>query len=273
MASVWQFVHGFVLWPALALAAFALCFFTIERLWPAVPGQKLWRRGTATDLALSFLNPMVVTPVTSLLVTALVNAVLGAVGYDYLDAAQARVAGWPYWAQISAALLFADFFAYWKHRVFHAPLLWPIHAVHHSADEIDWLTNERDHPLQLLATHLAVVIPLVLAGFSPEVIAVQATLRRAYSLYTHANVRWSYGPLDRIFVSPAFHRWHHAADAEMAGKNFAVFFSFYDVLFGSFRMPGGERQPAAFGLPDRESLPGLAAVLRYPFRGRYRAAA
>ena len=128
--------------------------------------------------------------------------------------------------------------------------------MHHSAEEIDWLTNERDHPLQLLATHLAVVIPLVLFGFSAEVIALQATLRRAYSLYTHANVRWSYGPLSRVFVSPAMHRWHHAADAEMAGKNFAVFFSFYDVLFGTYRLPQAEGRPTSFGLPDRESLAG-----------------
>lgn len=266
MQPVLHFAETFLLWPFLALAAFAAGFAVIERRWPAVPAQRLWRRGTGADLTLSFLNPIVVTPLTSLAITAAVNAVLGVVGYEYLDGARATVGAWPYWLQLLAVLIVADFFAYWKHRVFHTALLWPIHAVHHSAEEIDWLTNERDHPLQLLATHLAVVIPLVLAGFGAEVIALQATLRRAYSLYTHANVRWSYGPLDRIFVSPALHRWHHASDAEMAGRNFAVFFSFYDVLFGSYRMPRGGRQPASFGLPDRESLPGLAAMLRYPFR-------
>ncbi len=265
MEAFVQFLHGFVLWPAIWLLGFAAFFVTIERLWPAVPGQRIWRHGTATDLALSFLNPMVVTPITSLAVSWLVTSVLELVGYEYLDTARAFTAAWPFWVQMLAALLIADFFSYWKHRAFHSALLWPIHAVHHSADEIDWLTNERDHPLQLLATYLAVILPLVLAGFGAEVIALQAILRRAYSLYTHANVRWSYGPLDRLFVSPSFHRWHHASDAEMAGRNFAVFFSFYDVLFGSYANPGRGRQPAAFGLPDRSSMPGLVAMLRYPF--------
>jgi len=266
MEPALEFCRDFLLWPAAALAVFAACFATIERFWPAVPRQPLWRRGTGADLALSFLNPIVVTPITSLVVTAAVNGVLGALGDDYLERARATTAAWPFAIQLIAALVVADFFAYWKHRLFHTALLWPIHAVHHSAEEVDWLTNERDHPLQLLATHLAVVIPLVLAGFSPAMITLQATLRRAYSLYTHCNVRWSYGPLDRVFVSPSVHRWHHAGDAEMAGKNFAVFFSFYDVLFGSFHMPERGRRPSSFGLPDRESLPGLAAMLRYPFR-------
>jgi sterol desaturase/sphingolipid hydroxylase (fatty acid hydroxylase superfamily) len=270
MPTFTQLLHDFVLTPALALLCFAAFFVVAERLWPAVPAQRLWRRGTATDLALSFLNPIVVTPLTSFMVSALVNSFLRVVGYDYLDLAQARVGAWPMWVQLAGALVLADFFAYWKHRVFHTRLLWPVHAVHHSAEEVDWLTNERDHPLQLLATHLAVIVPLVLAGFSPEIIALQATLRRAYSLYTHANVRWSYGPLDRVFVSPAFHRWHHACDPRTSGKNFAVFFSFYDVLFGSYRMPEGARQPAAFGLPDRVRLAGLGAALSYPFRLRVR---
>lgn len=274
MESVVPFLNGFVLRPALWLLAFGAFFVAIERLWPAVPTQRVWRRGTVTDLALSFLNPMVVTPITSLVIAWSVNAFLSIVGYDYLDGARARVGALPFWAQMVAGLLLADFCSYWKHRLFHSALLWPIHAVHHSAEEVDWLTNERDHPLQLLATYLAVIVPLVLAGFGDEVIALQAMLRRAYSLYTHANVRWSYGPLDRIFVSPSFHRWHHASDAEMAGRNFAVFFSFFDVLFGSYALPARDRRPAAFGLPQGERVPGLLALLRYPFSlpGRPRSA-
>lgn len=268
MQAVAAFAHTFVLWPAAMLLAFAAAFVTIERLWPAVPTQRPWRRGSGADLLLSFLNPIVVTPLTSLAITALVNLVLGWIGYAWLDGARARVDAWPFAVQFLAALLLADLCAYWKHRLFHARWLWPIHAVHHSAEEIDWLTNERDHPLQLLATHVLIVVPLVLAGFGAEVIALQATLRRAYSLYTHANVRWSYGPLDRILVSPAFHRWHHASDATMAGKNFAVIFAFYDVLFGSWRVPAETPQPAAFGLPGHASLPNLAAMLAHPFRRR-----
>jgi hypothetical protein len=29
--------------------------------------------------------------------------------------------------------------------------------------------------------------------------------------FPHANLRWTFGPLGRVFVSPAYHRIHHAA--------------------------------------------------------------
>lgn len=245
------------------LALFAVFFLTVERLWPAVPTQRLWRRGTRTDLLLSLLNPLVVQPANAYLTAFVINAILLATGPRFIDTQRAAMAAQPMWIQFLAATILADLAAYWKHRLFHLRWLWPIHAVHHSATEVDWLTNERDHPLQLLGTYLITGSVLILAGVSPEMVGMQALLRRFYSLYTHANLSWSYGPLNRIFVSPAVHRWHHATDARMAGKNFAVVFSLFDVVFGTYRLPEGE-QPAAFGLPDRPTREGFLAALGHP---------
>ena len=246
------------------LAGFAVFFIAAERLWPLVPGQTVWRRGTGTDLLLSLLNPLVAQPASAYLTAAIVSAVLSATGASFLDARRAAVAAQPPWVQFLGATVLADLAAYWKHRLFHLRWLWPFHAVHHSATEVDWLTNDRDHPVQLLATYLVGSVVLVLAGLSPEMIGVQALLRRFYSLYTHANLRWSYGALNRIFVSPALHRWHHAKDARLAGRNFAVVFSLFDVLFGTYCLPEHE-QPAAFGVADREPRDGLWGALRSPW--------
>jgi len=245
------------------LAAFAVFFLVIEHFWPAVAQQPVWRRGTRTDLMLSLLNPIVVQPANAYLTAAVLSTVLLATGPDFIEMRRAAMAAQPLWVQFVAAAILADLAAYWKHRIFHCRWLWPFHAVHHSAVEVDWLTNERDHPVQLLGTYLVGGIVLILAGFSPEMIGTQALLRRFYSLYTHANVSWSYGQLDRIFVSPTVHRWHHSADARLAGKNFAVVFSLFDVVFGTYSLPRGE-QPATFGLPDRQVREGLMAALRYP---------
>ncbi len=246
------------------LAAFAVFFVAAERLWPLVPNQMVWRRGMGTDLLLSLLNPLVAQPASAYLTAVIVGAVLNATGPSFLDARRAAIAAQPAWVQFLGATVLADLAAYWKHRLFHLRWLWPFHAVHHSATEVDWLTNDRDHPVQLLGTYLVGSVVLVLAGFSPEMIAVQALLRRFYSLYTHANLRWSYGALNRIFVSPAVHRWHHAKDARLAGRNFAVVFSLFDVLFGTYCLPERE-QPAAFGVADREPRDGLWAALRSPW--------
>lgn len=239
-------LHAFLWRPSLLLIGFAVVFITIERLWPAEPDQKPWRRGSGLDLFFSYVNPIVIHPLNGLLIAWLVTAAIGLIGSRTHGALQAWVASHPFWLQFGAALLVADLASYWKHRIFHMRGLWPVHAVHHSATQIDWLTNERDHPLQLLGTYLFVVPPLVLCGFGLELIAQVALLRRAYSLFTHANVRWSFGPLAPVFVSPTFHRWHHASAAQMQGRNFAVFFSFFDVLFRTYASPPG--RPRVFGL-------------------------
>jgi sterol desaturase/sphingolipid hydroxylase (fatty acid hydroxylase superfamily) len=246
------------------LIGFAVFFVAAERLWPLVPCQTVWRRGTGTDLLLSLLNPLVVQPASAYLTAAIVSAVLSATGPSFLDARRAAIAAQPAWVQFVGATVLADLAAYWKHRLFHLRWLWPFHAVHHSATEVDWLTNDRDHPVQLLGTYLVGSVVLVLAGFSPEMIGLQALLRRFYSLYTHANLRWSCGPLNRIFVSPVLHRWHHAKDARLAGSNFAVVFSLFDVLFGTYCLPENEH-PSAFGVADREPRDGLWAALRTPW--------
>jgi sterol desaturase/sphingolipid hydroxylase (fatty acid hydroxylase superfamily) len=31
----------------------------------------------------------------------------------------------------------------------------------------------------------------------------------------HANVRWTYGPIRRLVVSPAYHRIHHSATGRL----------------------------------------------------------
>jgi len=245
------------------LAMFAVFFLTVERLWPAVPSQRPWRRGTRTDLLLSFLNPLVVQPANAYLTAAVVSTVLSATDPRFIETQRAAMAAQPMWIQFVAATILADFAAYWKHRLFHMRWLWPFHAVHHSATEVDWLTNERDHPVQLLGTYFIGGVVLILAGVSPEMVGLQALLRRFYSLYTHANLNWSYGPLNRILVSPAVHRWHHSTDARMAGKNFAVVFSLFDVIFGTYCVPEG-KQPVAFGLPDRPTREGFLAALGHP---------
>ena len=37
-----------------------------------------------------------------------------------------------------------DYFYYWNHRILHLPKLWPIHVVHHTAEQMDVLTTSRN---------------------------------------------------------------------------------------------------------------------------------
>ena len=53
-----------------------------------------------------------------------------------------------------------------------------------------------------------------------------------YAIFVHANVPWSFGPLRYVIATPAFHRWHHAAEEQGLNHNFAGLFPLFDLLFG-----------------------------------------
>jgi hypothetical protein len=57
-------------------------------------------------------------------------------------------------------------------------------------------------------------------------------------MFIHMDLPWTYGPLGRVFVSPAMHRWHHMRDTAGAGANFATVFSLFDRAFRTHHMPG-----------------------------------
>ena len=52
----------------------------------------------------------------------------------------------------------------------------------------------------------------------------------------HANLRWRWGgAIERVLVSPSFHRRHHAIgvghEGPAGGCNFAVLFPVWDIIF------------------------------------------
>ena len=45
---------------------------------------------------------------------------------------------------------------------------------------------------------------------------------------------WTFGPLRRLLVSPAFHSMHHSADPREYNGNYGRVLSLWDALFGTF---------------------------------------
>ncbi len=170
--------------------------------------------------------------------------------------------------QLALALLVADAGAYVTHVLTHrVGVLWPIHAVHHSARRLYWLNASRMHPLDTASTVLISLLPLALLGVPIHVLALFDAFAIVHLLLQHSNVRLRLGLLDHVFASAEFHRWHHSPTPEEGERNYATFFSFLDHLFGTFRMPAGRRPRVEVGLYD-DSAPisdGWVAQLRHPF--------
>jgi sterol desaturase/sphingolipid hydroxylase (fatty acid hydroxylase superfamily) len=246
-------------------------FRLIERLAPAIRGQRRSPRDTRLDVAYWFFTPLVTRAATrvALGVAFAMIALTQGVSFDELRAAAARRQTWasslPLLVQVPLMLLLADLLAYGTHRLFHRRHLWRFHAIHHSSTTVDWLSSVRLHPVNDAVARVAQVLPLYWMGFNGAALAAFVPLLTFYALLLHANVGWSYGPLRYVVASPVFHRWHHTTEDEGLDKNFAGLFPFIDLAFGTFYMPPG-RTPARFGVLHDQVPGGLVGQLLYPFK-------
>lgn len=262
-----------VLSVAIGLVLLGVVFGVLEGIVPAVAGQPRMRRGTWLDVGWFFVTPLVSKTVSRIAILLTLVAVAMASGVPFrLDALQEflaprpALATLPWGVQLVLLLLVADLCGYASHRWLHASRrLWPIHAVHHSSTQVDWLSAGRVHPLNDVVTRLAQSLPIVLIGFDPAIVAAYVPVLIFYAVLVHANVDWTFGPLRYVLASPVFHRWHHAAEAEGLNRNFAGMFPFLDLAFGTFHMPR-DRRPERYGIPGGDVPETMWGQLAYPFR-------
>ncbi len=245
-----------------------LAFFVIEWI---VRGQmpKIRRPGYYLDVAYWFFTPLISH--TASRIAVIVTAIPIVLLLGLTVAAMKNYQGYgplshqPIWLQAIELLVCGDFIGYWSHRLFHGKSLWAFHAVHHCSTELDWLSSVRLHPVNEAGTRVLETIPLLILGFNPIGVGSIAAVLTIYAVFIHANLNWDYGPLRCVIASPAFHRWHHSKEPEAIDKNFAGFFAFYDVLFGTFYVPQ-DRVPCNFGIHD-ELPESLWSHMVQPFFG------
>jgi sterol desaturase/sphingolipid hydroxylase (fatty acid hydroxylase superfamily) len=162
-------------------------------------------------------------------------------------------------------LLVSDLCSYWAHRAQHRfPVLWRVHAIHHSPKVVRWSTVGRVHPLNELLNYAAGLLPCLAVGLPVSAVLSIIPVMMWWAVLAHSNIRTDYGPLRHVFVSPVFHRFHHTHSHDGGNKNFANVFSLWDRLFGSFHLPAG-RQPEVFGLDEDDMPESYVGQLLYPF--------
>ena len=142
------------------------------------------------------------------------------------------------------------------HRV---PVLWRLHRIHHSAENLTPLTLFRVHPLESVIYFFrgTLVFGLVSGTFiwffgreltTYHILGVDflgflfnfmaANLR-------HTHVWLSFGYFERWFISPVQHQLHHSIHDRH--PNYGTYLAVWDRLFGSVKY-AGEKRSLQFGL-------------------------
>lgn len=172
---------------------------------------------------------------------------------------------WPVWAQVVLMVLAVDFLRYWLHRAAHeTDLLWRLHKVHHSVEQLYWLNTSRFHPLEKALQMLMDSVPFLLMAVDPVVLSLYYLSYATNGFFQHCNIDLRYGPLNYLVGSAETHRWHHSREPREANANYGNTVIVWDLLFGTWFLPA-DRAIGALGLHQR--LPAsFRALMAAPFR-------
>jgi sterol desaturase/sphingolipid hydroxylase (fatty acid hydroxylase superfamily) len=237
-----------------------VAFVPLERAFPSRPAQKILRPRWAVD-AYFFAGQYLLWNGVAL---ALLAGTEAAVRSHEPLAFRAWTGSGPGWLRAVLAVVLGDVVVYWFHRACHTfEPLWRFHAVHHSAEHLDFLAAHREHPLDGIGTQLAANLPGLVMGFDFRSAAGLVAFRAIWAVFVHSNVRLPLGPLRVLFGAPELHHWHHAK-VERTRHNFANLAPWIDIVFGTHHRPNGPEE-YALGLQDEWPV-GYLSQLVHPFR-------
>jgi sterol desaturase/sphingolipid hydroxylase (fatty acid hydroxylase superfamily) len=247
-----------------------LVFAALSHFWACNPGVPWWRRREiVTDVVYWFFVPVFARVIRIGLLIVGASVVFGINDADQLiafyDDGHGPLSQLPLWVQALLFLVASDFMLYWLHRMFHGGEFWKYHAVHHSSEELDWISAARFHPINLIIGTISVDVVLLMAGISPNIMLWVGPFTTFHSAFVHANLNWTLGPFKYVLATPVFHRWHHTPLEEGGNTNFAGTFPLWDLLFGTFRMPAG-RLPENYGRDETGMPTEIVGQLVFPFR-------
>src|SRR5262245_34183732 len=236
-------VYAIVISAGLSFCFLVLVFRPLELVFPAKSGQRFFRPAWFTDLCFFLGQYLLWSGLVLWVLTHFSYTLGGIVPQEFRRA----VASQPWWLQVVEVVLLSDFLIYWGHRLQHrVGFLWRFHAVHHSAEHLDWLAAHREHPLDTVYTMGLINLPAMLLGFPLETLAGFIVFRGIWAIYIHSNVRLPIGSLRMILGAPELHHWHH--DRNRDAGNYANISPLMDILFGTYRCP--DHEPERFGINE-----------------------
>jgi sterol desaturase/sphingolipid hydroxylase (fatty acid hydroxylase superfamily) len=246
----------------LNLILLGVIFIPIERLFRKNE-QPIFRDDWREDMFYFFVSSLFVQSLTYMSLTPSLTLVEGtgwATGFREMIASQ------PLIVQFFEIMFVTDFVQYWFHRLFHEiPWLWKFHAVHHSAQKMDWIAGSRMHVCEIVLLRAFTTVPMYFMGYSEQALYAYIFFVYLFSVFVHSNLRFHFGFMQHILCTPRFHHWHHGVEKESININYAVHFPILDRLFGTHHLPG-EDWPVGYGISGHPVPRGYFSQFKYPFQ-------
>lgn len=239
--------YGATGWLLIGLVQLAVMLALIEPLQRWRPVEAPMRRAVAVDVLYTLIHRLGVfrlvffftlEPALEALMGAWRGAGFGTFHLDNL---------WPgvtdrAWVSFVLYLIVFDFINYWLHRAQHQwAWWWALHAVHHSQRHMTQWSDNRNHLLDDVLQAVIWVWVAQLIGVAPGQFVAVVAVTQLSENFQHANLRCGFGWLgERLWVSPRFHRTHHAIgighegpQGVLGGHNFGVLLPWWDMVFGT----------------------------------------
>jgi sterol desaturase/sphingolipid hydroxylase (fatty acid hydroxylase superfamily) len=237
-------------------------FIPLERYFPHYKDQIVFRPEWQEDMFYFLVSSMFVQ-VLAYLALAPAQVVKATAPIEQV---QSYIGSQPFLIQLLLIMLITDFVQYWLHRAFHQiPWMWRFHAVHHSAKSMDWLAGARMHFIEIIVLRSTTAIPMFSMGFDPNAIQAYLFTVYVYSAFIHSNCGWDLSTIERFFVTPRFHHWHHGSEKEALDVNYAIHFPLLDWLFGT-HLHAEKRWPDKYGIVGGPMPRGYWQQFLYPFK-------
>ena len=216
-----------------------------ERVWPA-ERRPVLARGHVQDACYLALHAIVVIPLMTLLSVGAATLIGNHAPWIELRS----TATWPGWLLVPLTVVAMDAANWLAHYADHRlDALWRFHALHHSQEELSVLTSFRAHPLMHTTGFILATIPVMVLMPTRPIAPVLITIYVCVGTLQHANLRWTFGPLGRVIVSPAYHRLHHARDNQAV--NLGVVLTIWDILARCASFPARGDAAGRTGLDGR----------------------
>lgn len=216
-------------------AGIFLVMASVETFWP-----RRVRRHSRPTRWVTNLGMLIASYAATLAVTFVipVTAVITAMFAETHGWGLFNLVDWPIWLEYFLGFIILDFVIWGQHLITHkVPVLWRLHRVHHTDEDMDATTAVRFHPLEILFSIAVRSAAVLLIGPTAIVVVLAEAIVNGSAVFNHANFRIP-EPVDRwlrkLIVTPDMHRVHHSVIPSETDSNYGFALSIWDHVFGTY---------------------------------------